>query len=689
MSSSDAGPPNTINTAIAQQQQQQQQPNGVYIENTIIIQYDPLVQEIYDQARKLRCTWYDYYEKSVTFRPYNVDMLDAVTANFLGDNIQCWMQIQVGKGPWSSEVAGIVKIGQTMTMVLAIKDDENRFDMLVRNCVAHDGKHQPIQLVDEYGCVARPKIMGKFQKVRNFGPAATVVSYAHFQAFKFPDSMSVHFQCVIQVCRFECPEPVCPGNQQAGEIASGPPNSGGNQQQGDYATSGTEMVASKEPAGFAGAHFQGYQNHSHIVGGGVGGSQNVQLKLDESLGRVQVKLDTSMMAGGAGPSGNVRTQSPPGPLPPHLLHMASNSAPPQDIQSNPNNRAAAPAPAAYLSSSYYRPQTNNNNNAAHAPTGGANGRPMAPMMPRVAQLMAAPSGGAHSHSYSTQFGGAASLTPSRRSTFANRLGDLQLAPGDANAGEVAPNQMAPLYEAYDYPPLSLIALPRGLKLGATTRLKRDTSTTTGQAESERHARHLRGDSSTSVQTQKTIQVVSPDDVAFSLLDSNEEEQQYATTTSGDQTWRSRNNKRGGQLLPVTQTPTTSAVCFSTARLMWGLLVTLAALASSIVIATYVILKQRSQLEHKLSSVFVGGGGGSQDHSEHYDDTPPTPPTHQILASTTTRHSNNQAYCTRTPTHISHHLHPHHQQQRQQEELEQRNTYLSRLYSQFAPANYWR
>ena len=50
-----------------------------------------------------------------------VDMINAVTANFLGDNLQCWMQIQVGKGPWSSEVSGIVKIGQTMTMVMGIK----------------------------------------------------------------------------------------------------------------------------------------------------------------------------------------------------------------------------------------------------------------------------------------------------------------------------------------------------------------------------------------------------------------------------------------------------------------------------------------------------------------------------------------------------------------------------------------
>ena len=76
--------------------------------------------------------------------------------------------------------------------------------------MAHDGKRTPIQLVNELGCIIRPKIMSKFQKIKNFGSSATVVSYAYFQAFKFPDSMNVHFQCVIQVCRYNCPEPVCP-----------------------------------------------------------------------------------------------------------------------------------------------------------------------------------------------------------------------------------------------------------------------------------------------------------------------------------------------------------------------------------------------------------------------------------------------------------------------------------------------
>lgn len=180
--------------------------SGVYFENIIVIQYDPQVQEVWDQARKLRCTWHDQYEKSVTFRPFPVDMLDVVRADFAGDNVGCWMQIQVGKGPWASEVSGLVKIGQTMTMVLAIKDDDTKFDMLVRNCMAHDGKRAPIQLVDQQGCVTRPKLMSKFTKIKNFGASASVLSYAHFQAFKFPDSMEVHFQCTIQICRYQCPE---------------------------------------------------------------------------------------------------------------------------------------------------------------------------------------------------------------------------------------------------------------------------------------------------------------------------------------------------------------------------------------------------------------------------------------------------------------------------------------------------
>jgi hypothetical protein len=89
--------------------------------------------------------------------------------------------------------------------------------MLVRNCIAHDGKRAPIELVDSVGCIVRPKLMSKFTKIKNFGSSASVLSYAHFQAFKFPDSMEVHFQCTIQICRYQCPDQ-CSQSQQPGTV---------------------------------------------------------------------------------------------------------------------------------------------------------------------------------------------------------------------------------------------------------------------------------------------------------------------------------------------------------------------------------------------------------------------------------------------------------------------------------------
>lgn len=222
--------------------------SGTYFENIVVVQYDPQVQEVWDQARKLRCTWHDQYEKSVAFRPFPVDMLDVVRADFAGDNVGCWMQIQVGKGPWASEVSGLVKIGQTMTMVLAIKDDDAKFDMLVRNCMAHDGKRAPIQLVDQRGCVTRPKLMSRFTKIKNFGASASVLSYGHFQAFKFPDSMEVHFQCTIQICRFKCPD----------QCSDGPPAAG---QEVQHLVAGPESQYLGPPHGGP-AHFASYLQHA-------------------------------------------------------------------------------------------------------------------------------------------------------------------------------------------------------------------------------------------------------------------------------------------------------------------------------------------------------------------------------------------------------------------------------------------
>ncbi|KPM03203.1 Zona pellucida-like domain containing protein 7 [Sarcoptes scabiei] len=178
---------------------------GKYFENTIVIQYGTDIIEAYDEAKRLRCEWFEAYEKPATFRPaIPVADLDIIEMNFQGDEIDCWMSIQEGKGPWSNEINRIVTVGQPLTIVVAIDDKRNQFDMKVKSCFAHDGIKAPIYLIDEDGCILRPKMISPFRKLKNLKGKASLISYAQFLAFKFPDSVDVQIQCTVEVCRHGC-----------------------------------------------------------------------------------------------------------------------------------------------------------------------------------------------------------------------------------------------------------------------------------------------------------------------------------------------------------------------------------------------------------------------------------------------------------------------------------------------------
>lgn len=50
----------------------------------------------------------------------------------VGDNVDCWMEIQHGKGPWAPPVSGIVPLGSTLTLVVAINDYRGEFRRLIQ-----------------------------------------------------------------------------------------------------------------------------------------------------------------------------------------------------------------------------------------------------------------------------------------------------------------------------------------------------------------------------------------------------------------------------------------------------------------------------------------------------------------------------------------------------------------------------
>lgn len=76
--------------------------------------------------------------------------------------------------------------------------------MRVKSCVASDGSGHVINLSDEFGCVLRPKMISRFLKSRAPDERATVITYAFFHAFKFPDALSVHIKCKVEICRHGC-----------------------------------------------------------------------------------------------------------------------------------------------------------------------------------------------------------------------------------------------------------------------------------------------------------------------------------------------------------------------------------------------------------------------------------------------------------------------------------------------------
>ena len=62
----------------------------VYKRNVFcFLQYDKDLIEVWDEAKRLRCEWYNDYEKGVTKPPIRVSDLEVVELNFRGKTNLC------------------------------------------------------------------------------------------------------------------------------------------------------------------------------------------------------------------------------------------------------------------------------------------------------------------------------------------------------------------------------------------------------------------------------------------------------------------------------------------------------------------------------------------------------------------------------------------------------------------------
>lgn len=183
-----------------------------YLENVLVLQNEAGIQEQWDHIRRVRCLWEGNLTKQLV-SSLSVGMLNQITSNFSGDTAMARLDIQTGKGPFSQEANGLVKIGETMTLVVSVTGDAG-FDIFVRECVARDSQgNQMVPLTDSNGCVLKPKLFGAFQKTRDTGnTGASIIAYAYFNAFKFPDEMDLVIQCDVELCKTDCDACPNPGS---------------------------------------------------------------------------------------------------------------------------------------------------------------------------------------------------------------------------------------------------------------------------------------------------------------------------------------------------------------------------------------------------------------------------------------------------------------------------------------------
>ena len=92
-------------------------------------------------------------------------------------------------------------ISRTVPIVLS-----EGFDIVVNDCVAHNGANKRIQLIDHHGCPHDDKIMSKFQGTWGMdGSVYQTVVYAHMKTFRFTGTPALYVECDIRMCHGRCP----------------------------------------------------------------------------------------------------------------------------------------------------------------------------------------------------------------------------------------------------------------------------------------------------------------------------------------------------------------------------------------------------------------------------------------------------------------------------------------------------
>lgn len=174
----------------------------------LVIQKHPRLVTYRARAYHIKCV-YQTGERTISLG-FNVSMIttSGTIAN-TGPPPTCIMSIAAADG---TEISS-AEIGDDLILKVDVQPDFI-YGGYARSCVAKtmedDGEYQ-YEVTDDNGCATDPTIFGNW----DYDPHSKQLS-ARFNAFKFPSSNNLRFQCNIRVCFGSCPPVNCDGQDAYG-----------------------------------------------------------------------------------------------------------------------------------------------------------------------------------------------------------------------------------------------------------------------------------------------------------------------------------------------------------------------------------------------------------------------------------------------------------------------------------------
>ncbi|XP_023246923.1 uncharacterized protein LOC111643392 [Copidosoma floridanum] len=170
---------------------------------TLVIQRHKKLMTYNAQAYSIKCL-YQIGEQNITLG-FNVSMMTtAGTIANTGPPPTCRMKIVSQSGNEISQA----EIGDGLKLEVDVSPT-SIYGGFARSCVAKttdDGVENEYVVTDENGCATDPTIFGEWEQ-----DTETQTLMANFNAFKFPSSDNIRFQCNIRVCFGRCQPVNCRG----------------------------------------------------------------------------------------------------------------------------------------------------------------------------------------------------------------------------------------------------------------------------------------------------------------------------------------------------------------------------------------------------------------------------------------------------------------------------------------------